>query len=57
MGQEKSRLNPTHRVVDQGLELLPLLVGNHSSTWHPIYTDKVAVLFERVAGTAPDATR
>jgi hypothetical protein len=57
VGQEKSRLNPTHRVVDQGLELLPLLVGNHSSTWHPIYTDKVAVLFERVAGTAPDATR
>src|ERR1022692_3333091 len=28
MGQEKSRLNPTYRVVDQGLELLPLLVGD-----------------------------
>src|SRR5450756_106150 len=30
VGQEKSRLNPTYRVVDQGLELLPLLVGDGS---------------------------
>src|SRR5664279_183856 len=28
MGQEQSRLNPTYRVVDQGFELLPLLVGD-----------------------------
>src|SRR5450759_787598 len=28
VGQEQSRLNPTYRVVDQGLELLPLLVGD-----------------------------
>src|ERR1035438_3085125 len=26
MGQEQSRLNPTYSVVDQGFELLPLLV-------------------------------
>src|ERR1019366_1291434 len=26
--QEQPRLNPTYRVVDQGLELLPLLVGD-----------------------------
>jgi hypothetical protein len=29
---------------------------NHSSTWHPIYTDKVAVLFERTPITASAAT-
>src|ERR1019366_4637177 len=28
VGQEQSRLNPTDRVVDQGFELLPLLVGD-----------------------------
>src|SRR5664280_2034491 len=28
VGQEQSRLNPTYRVVDQGRELLPLLVGD-----------------------------
>src|ERR1039457_3551979 len=28
MGQEQSRFNPTYRVVDQSLELLPLLVGD-----------------------------
>src|ERR1019366_596583 len=28
VGQEQSRLNPTYRVVDQRLELLPLLVRN-----------------------------
>src|ERR1019366_8807910 len=28
VGQEQSRLNRTDRVVDQGLELLPLLVGD-----------------------------
>ncbi len=29
---------------------------NHSSAWHPIYTDKVAVLFERTPVTASAAT-
>src|SRR5450759_7090 len=28
VGQEQSRLDPTYRVIDQGLELLPLLVGD-----------------------------
>ncbi|MGA2373840.1 MAG: hypothetical protein ABSG11_24560 [Candidatus Korobacteraceae bacterium] len=28
----------------------------HSPAWHPIYTDKVAVLFERTPATAAAAT-
>src|ERR1019366_4262682 len=41
--QEQSRLNPTYRVVDQGLELLPLLVrdgGPRVLDFHHALTDK-----------------
>ena len=45
MGQEQSRLNPTDRVVDQGRELLPLLVGKLAykrRCWRSVWVDFLA---------------